>query len=209
MVTRVSRGSKPDLSHRVGGDRGWRGEKSWRWGLSRAATSPLSSRSGGLWSAAPSPTAWPQWPGPRPPAHSSACTSMPCHLPSPLTQCDPAEHGQSQSWVPAGAGEGAAVGKMRGCITPGDVAERSGASSLGSGPLQLGSWKPPRPGAEQSQCPRGRENSTGGLCLGGIWVEKRVRAGLEQCTATPPPPSTDLGAWRPEVSRVEEVERSW
>ena len=100
MVTRVSRGSKPDLSHRVGGDRGWRGEKSWRWGLSRAATSPLSSRSGGLWSAAPSPTAWPQWPGPRPPAHSSACTSMPCHLPSPLTQCDPAEHGQSQSWVP-------------------------------------------------------------------------------------------------------------
>ena len=72
--------------------------------------------------------------------------------------------------MPASAGEGAAVGKLGGCITPGDIAERSGASSLGSGPLQLGSWKPPRPGADQTQCPRGRENSTGGLCLGGIWV---------------------------------------
>lgn len=170
MVRRVSRGSKPDLSHRGGEDWGWRGEKSWRWGLSHAATSPLSGRSGRLWPAAPSRIPWPQWSGLRLPAHSSAWTGIPCHPPCPLTQGDPDEHGQSQSWMPAGAGEGAAVGKLGGRVTPGDIAERSGASSLGSGPLQLGSWKPPRPGADQTQCPGGRENSTGGLRLGGIWV---------------------------------------
>lgn len=200
MVTRVSRGSKPDLSHRVDGDWSWRGEKSWRWGVSHAATSPLSGRSGRPWSAAPSPTPWPQWSGPWPPAHSSACTGTPCHLPCPLTRRDPTEHGQSQGWVPASAGEGAAVGKLGGCITPGDIAECSGASSLGSGPLQLGSWKPPRPGADQSQCPRGRENSAGGPPLGGIWVEKRVRAGLEQCATAHhprhPPPTWEPGGLR-------------
>ena len=167
MVRRASRGSKPDLSHRGGGDRGWRGEKSWRWGLSHAATSPLGGRSGRLWPAAPSRIPWPQWSGLWLPAHSSAWTGIPCHPPCPLTQRDPAEHGQNQSRMPAGAGEGAAVGKLGGCITPSDIAERSGASSLGSGHCSWAAGSPPGQVQTRLSAPGAGRTAQEGCALGG------------------------------------------
>lgn len=95
----------------------------------------------------------------------------------------------------ASAGEDTAVGELSGCLIPGDIAEGSRASPLGSFPLQLGSWKPPRPGADQSQSPKGGEHSTGGLPFGGIWVEKHVGMGLEQHpTLTPAPASGPAGS---------------
>ena len=76
-------------------------------------------------------------------------------------------------------------------LTPGDIAEGSRAGSLGPFPLQLGSGKPPRPGADQSHSPKGGEHSTGGLPLRGIWVEKRVTVRLDRfrcpCTMVPRP----------------------
>lgn len=87
----------------------------------------------------------------------------------PLTQCGPAGGGQRQGGVLASAGEDAAVGQLGGCVAPSDFAEGSRARSLGPFPLQLGSWKPPRPGTDQSHSPGGGEHFTGGLPLGGIW----------------------------------------
>ena len=63
-------------------------------------------------------------------------------------------------------------------VTPGDVAESSRASSLGPSPRQLGSWKPPGPGADQNHSLEGGGHSSRGLALRGIWVEKWVRMGL-------------------------------
>lgn len=97
----------------------------------------------------------------------------------PLTESDPAEGRQCQGWMLAGAGKDAAIGESGGCMTPGDIAGGGRASPLGPFPLQLGSWKPPGPGAEQSHSPRNGENSTGGLPLRGIWG-KAGEEGLEQ-----------------------------
>lgn len=83
----------------------------------------------------------------------------------------------------ASTDEDAAVGEMGGGLTPGDVVEGSRASSLGPFPLQLGSWKPPRPGADQSHSPEVWEHSTGGLPLRGIWMEKWVRMGRTDVVA--------------------------
>lgn len=62
-------------------------------------------------------------------------------------------------------------------MTPGDIAEGSRAISPGPFPLQLGSWKPPRPGADQSHSPGRGEHCTGGPPLGGIWGTSGLRWG--------------------------------
>ena len=126
-------------------------------------------------------------------------TSEPCCVLCPLTQRDPAEGGQRQGWVLAGTGENAAVRELGGATTPGDIAESSRASSPGPFPPQLGSWKPPWPGADQGHSPKGGKRRTGGLPLRGIWAEKWVRMGLDrlrrQGTVAPGP---SLEAWRPQ-----------
>lgn len=121
---------------------------------------------------------WPQWSGPWPPAHSSACTGMPCHL----------HHIHSHSvilrraWARPELGAclactgRAAVGKLVAACS-GDIARCSGASSLGIGHC---SWAAGGPGqGRQECCPRAGRTAQEGR--GGIWVEKRVRAGLERC----------------------------
>lgn len=87
----------------------------------------------------------------------------------PLTECGPAEGRECQGRVLANTGEDAAVGEPDGCEGPGGIAGEGRPRPIGPLPLQLGSGKPPRPGAEQGHSCRGRQHSTGGLPRRGIW----------------------------------------